>query len=141
MNEQKRHEQQQPRDPSAMAPDEHAPQRASRGMQDLQLGEGQKQVIQLAQQMGNDWLASMQKESEILSEYIQKLAGVRSFPQLTEAGSELLAKQAELMADQTRRSLSVAECMMGLNRTLMASGARAASDAAQAATRSSPVAH
>lgn len=74
--------------------------------------EAQKQFLEAAEEMNRTWVAHTQLEANLVSDFIGKLASVRSLPDAASACQESMSRQLQVFTDDSRRLLHSGEKFM-----------------------------
>jgi Phasin protein len=86
----------------------------------------QTDLMQTFEGMNHELFNHARKEAEIASEFVSKLAGVRSIPDATSTYQEWATKKMDLLAADGHQMLVHGEKFMQTSRRLFANGMRSA---------------
>jgi cell division septum initiation protein DivIVA len=84
----------------------------------------QKELMQELEGINHELFARAKKEAELASEFVGKLAGVRSVPDATTTYHEWATREMELLAADGRQMFAHGEKIMQASRRLFANGMR-----------------
>jgi hypothetical protein len=63
----------------------------------------QKEFLHTAQSANRDWLARVQSEATLVSDFVSKLSASRSMPEATSICHECIARQFEMLSEDGQR--------------------------------------
>jgi len=72
----------------------------------------QKELLDTFEQMNRAWFVRAQSEIDLAAEFIGKVAGTRSIPDVATACQECMSRQLEMLAEDSRRILADGEKLL-----------------------------
>jgi hypothetical protein len=86
----------------------------------------QKEMMQMLEGINQDLFNRAKKEAELASEFVGKLAGVRSIPDATSTYHEWATKEMELLAADGQQMIANGEKLLQASRRLFSNGMHSA---------------
>jgi hypothetical protein len=97
----------------------------------------QKELLDTFEQMNRAWFNRAQSEIDLAAEFIGKVAGTRSIPDMANACQECVSRQLEMLAEDSRRILEDGEKLLRAGTRHLSNGSSGES-ASQSSGQSRP---
>jgi Phasin protein len=82
----------------------------------------QKELLDTFEQINRAWFVRAQSEIDLAAEFIGKVAGTRSIPDMANAYQECVSRQLEMLAEDSRRILADGEKLLRAGTRHLANG-------------------